>query len=54
MNDSWQYPESILYQGWTDTISYAPMERAISGLLYDSRLRPGMTKDQVNDALSIQ
>jgi hypothetical protein len=54
MNDSWQYPESILYQGWTDVILYAPIDRAIIGLLYDSRLRPNMTKDQVKNVLSIQ
>ncbi len=51
MNDSYWYENSIFYQEWTDTIDYAPIDRAIISLLYDSRLKPGMTKEQVIDVL---
>ena len=51
MNDSYRYEDSIFYQGWTDTINYAPIDRVVISLLYDSRLIPGMTKDQVINVL---
>ena len=51
MNDSYRYKDSIFYQEWTDTIDYAPIDRTIISLLYDSRLKPGMGKDQVRNAL---
>jgi hypothetical protein len=53
MNDSWRYQESIFYQGWTGTTEYSQIDRTIIGLLYDPRLRSGMTQDQVKDALDI-
>ena len=47
MRDSNRYPESIFYQGWTSTTEYAPIDRAIISMLYDSRLSLGMNKSQV-------
>lgn len=41
--DSWKYPESIFYQGWTATNEYAPVDRAAISLLYSPQLRPSMT-----------
>jgi len=49
--DAWLYPESIFYQGWTYTTEYAPIDRSVISLLYDSRLRSGMTKSQVRNVL---
>jgi hypothetical protein len=51
--DSWRYQDSIFYQGWTDTIAYAPIDCSIISLLYDPSLRPGMTQDQVKGAFGI-
>lgn len=51
MKDSYRYEDSIFYQGWTDTSSYLPIDRAVIRLLYDSRLVPGMTQEQVISAL---
>ena len=53
MKDSWRYQESVFYQGWTGTAAYAQIDRALIKLLYDPRLRSGMTQDQVKDALDI-
>lgn len=53
MNDSNRYKDSIFYQGWTDTIEYTPIDRTVISLLYDSRLKPGMTQNQVKDIFGI-
>jgi hypothetical protein len=54
MKDSSRYQESIFYEGWTDTVSYAPIDSTIISLLYDSRLKSGMTQDQVKSALGLE
>ena len=33
-NDSWLYPESIFYQGWTDVTEYSEMDKEIIKMLY--------------------
>jgi len=53
MKDSNRYNDSIFFQGWTNTINYTPIDRAIISLLYDSRLKPNMTRDQVRKVLGI-
>lgn len=35
-NDSWKYPESIFYQGWTTTTEYAPIDRELIDMLYNN------------------
>jgi hypothetical protein len=35
MNDSYKYPESIFYQGWTSTTEYAPIDRELIDMLYN-------------------
>jgi hypothetical protein len=35
-NDSWDYPESIFYQGWTTTTEYAPIDRELIDMLYNN------------------
>lgn len=35
LNDSYDYPESIFYQGWTTTTEYAPIDRELIDMLYN-------------------
>lgn len=34
-NDSYDYPESMFYQGWTETTEYAPIDRELIDMLYN-------------------
>ena len=52
MRDSWTYPESIFYQGWTDTGSYAGIDRTLVEMLYRDDVHPGQSKDQVLELLA--
>ena len=54
MKDSYRYEDSIFFQGWTDTTNYAPVDRAIISLLYDSRVQSNMTQDQVKKVFGIR
>lgn len=36
VNDSWVYPESIFYQGWTTTTEFAPIDRELIDMLYNN------------------
>jgi hypothetical protein len=45
--DSWKYPDSIFYQGWTRTTQYAPIDRSIIKLLYERQLHPGLTRPEL-------
>ena len=51
MNDSYKYEDSIFYQEWTDTESYAEIDKAVIRILYDPRVKLGMTMGEVNDAI---
>lgn len=35
-NDSWAYPESIFYQGWTTTTEFDPIDRELIDMLYNN------------------
>jgi hypothetical protein len=35
LNDSWKYPESIFYQGWTTTTAYSEMDKRLIDMLYN-------------------
>lgn len=35
-NDSYKYPESIFYQGWTTTTEYAEIDRELIDMLYNN------------------
>ena len=35
-DDSYKYPESIFYQGWTTTTKYAPIDRELIDMLYNN------------------
>lgn len=50
-NDSWRYPDSIFYQGWTDTTRYTDLDVAAIRLLYHPDLRPSMPQPEVLDVL---
>ena len=34
-NDSYDYPESIFYQGWTETTEYAEIDKELIQMLYN-------------------
>ena len=51
--DSWNYPDSIFYQGWIATGEYAIIDRPTIRLLYQPQLLPGMTKLEVRNLLSL-
>ena len=51
--DSWNYPDSIFYQGWTATSEYASIDGPTIRLLYQPQLLPGMTKLEVRNLLSL-
>ena len=50
--DSWQYQDSIFYQGWTSAEEYSPLDRQIIGMLYSPQVEPGMDRGQVLRAFS--
>ncbi len=35
LNDSWKYPESIFYQGWSTTTEFTEMDKRLIDLLYN-------------------
>ncbi|NJL11596.1 MAG: DUF2927 domain-containing protein [Microscillaceae bacterium] len=47
VNDSWHCPQSIFYQGWTHTQSWAAIDRWLIRSLYHPKLKPGMTWTEV-------
>ncbi len=51
MRDSWSYPESIFYQGWTETGSFAPIDRTVLEMLYRAEVRPGQDRGTVLERL---
>ncbi|MBP1631879.1 MAG: type 3 domain protein, partial [Acidobacteria bacterium] len=52
LNDSWLYPESVFYQGWTTTREYAPIDRAVIEMLYRPELSAGMSIDDAAAVLA--
>ncbi len=51
MKDSWTYQDSMFYQGWTDTTTYAEIDKVIIEMLYRSEISPGMTGRQAKEIL---
>jgi hypothetical protein len=35
LNDSWKYPESIFYQGWTTTTEFTEIDKRLIDLIYN-------------------
>ena len=52
MNDSNKYNNSIFYQEWTDVTDYSEIDKAVIKLLYQKKIEPGMSKEQVLNALN--
>ena len=52
MNDSNKYKDSIFYQEWTDIAEYSEIDKAVIKLLYQKKIEPGMSKEQVLNALN--
>jgi hypothetical protein len=53
-NDLDDQPDSILYQAWTATQQLSGLDWQLLNLLYDARLRPGMSLRQAMRALEWQ
>ncbi|NJM56768.1 MAG: DUF2927 domain-containing protein [Synechococcales cyanobacterium RU_4_20] len=51
MQDSWAWPDSIFYQGWTTTLAYTAIDQALIQLLYQPQMRTGMTRAEVAQML---
>ncbi len=52
LQDSYRYPDSIFYQGWTDTTAYTALDRKVIQLLYSPMIQAGMSRAQVTAALN--
>ena len=52
MNDSDKYKDSIFYQEWTDFTEFCEIDRAVIKLLYQKKVKPGMSKEQVLKVLN--
>lgn len=52
MNDSHKYPRSIFYQKFSRVNQYTPRDKKLIKLLYNNKIRPGMSKTQVDRALA--
>ena len=50
--DSWQYPDSIFYEGWSTTSEFGPLDVPAIRSLYSSLLVPGMTRNQVQSVFA--
>ena len=48
-NDSWQYQDSIFYQGWTDTTEYSALDRQVISMMYSPDLWVGMSREELRD-----
>lgn len=54
MKDSYRYPDSIFYQGWTEVTRYLPIDSTVIEILYRSEIRPNMTGEEVVEVLNLQ
>jgi len=52
LKDSWSYPNSIFYQGWTSVTAFDPMDVAVIKMLYHPALNPGMVSRDAEVELS--
>ncbi|WP_299460756.1 DUF2927 domain-containing protein [uncultured Microscilla sp.] len=52
MNDSHKYAESIFYQKFSRATQYASIDKQLIQLLYSNKIRPGMSKTQVEQVLA--
>jgi hypothetical protein len=52
LKDSFKYPDSIFYQPWTDTQTYADIDRKIIRMLHLPAIKPGMSEIEVRAVLN--
>lgn len=52
LRDSGHYPESIFFQGWSETTEYAPIDRALVEMLYRPEVATGMSRGAVLTVLN--
>ena len=45
--DSYKYPDSIFYQGWTDIAEYSSLDKKLIKMLYNPKVKPGMNGSQL-------
>lgn len=53
LNDSWEDPESMFYQGW-GTQDYTARDVKVVQMLYDPRINPNMAEFEVDSALKTE
>ena len=53
-SDSFSYPDSLFYQGFSTTTEYAPIDIEVIQLLYSPSILPGMDETDVNRVLGLQ
>lgn len=51
-NDSYDYEDSMFYQGWTLTQSYSDIDRTVIELLYRDYIQIGMNKEDIRAVLA--
>ncbi|HAS40970.1 MAG TPA: hypothetical protein DCS93_10840 [Microscillaceae bacterium] len=51
MNDSYKYPSSVFYQKFSRSTRYTKIDKQIIRLLYSNQIKPGMSRQQVEQAL---
>lgn len=51
VRDSYKYKDSMFYQEWTTTTEFSEIDRKLIQLLYDDRIKTGMTKDDIINML---
>ena len=53
LNDSWDYSDSIFYQGWSTSQRYSAIDKLIISLLYNPSIKPGMSKSDLSSQISV-
>ena len=51
LDDSWNFPESLFYQGTSYPDDFSELDAAVLRLLYSDQFYPGMTEEEVDRAL---
>lgn len=52
MNDSYRYKKSIFYQRWSYTVQYLEIDKKLIQLLYNSKIKQGMSRQEVDKVLN--
>ena len=53
VRDSSKYEDSIFYQEWTRTTQFSDIDKALIKLMYDERIKAGMSIGEVQNILSV-